>query len=262
MVPAAGVQTEPTTAAPAAPAEGTPEPRAVLPTVPAASPVAEPSVETAEPVPTAGGTDELFTESVNAMAGLTTYRYVTVFSFTGEVEGKPESGSVELSGAVAGPDRQQMMWKDLSTQEQFGIIQVGGEAWMLEGDAWQPVPPTVAEMISGAILALGPAMSWGELAVDVGPSATFVGEETVNGVPARHFTSSARDWAPDWEGTLEEATNDVWIADAGYPVRYRFRASGIDAEGYKGSFLWTMELSDVNGTITIEPPQVTAEPGE
>jgi hypothetical protein len=47
----------------------------------------------------------------------------------------------------------------------------------------------------------------------------------------------------------------VWIADAGYPVRYRFTASGVDEDGNHGSLLWTMELTDVNAPVSIDAPR-------
>ncbi len=260
--------TEPAAAPPAPgvssaePAESASAPRGVVSTAPVATPASEPAPQTAQSAQLAGAPDDLFAQSANALAALTSYRYVTVLSFTGEVEGKPESGSLEMRGAVAGSDRQQVMWKDLATEEEFGVIRIGEEAWMLEGGKWQSVPQMVADMISAAILALGPTMSWGDLAQGVAGSATYMGTETVNGIPTRHYSSSSKDWATEWKGTLEKASDDIWIAEAGYPVRYVFTAKGIDAEGYKGSMLWSMELSDVNQPVPIEAPQVTEEPAE
>ncbi|MDD5264933.1 MAG: hypothetical protein PHU43_08875 [Candidatus Bipolaricaulis sp.] len=232
----------------AQPAESADAPRGVVSAVPGATPASEPQA--------AGAANDLLAQSPNALEALTSYRYVTVLSFTGKLEGKLESGSIELRGAVAGPDREQVMWKDLATGEEFGVIRIGEEAWMLEGNEWQSVPKMVADMITAAILALGPAMSWGDLSQGVATSSTYMGTETVNGIPARHYSSSSKDWATtEWEGTLEAASNDFWIAEAGYPVRYVFTAKGVDTEGYKGSMLWSMELSDVNGPVTIEAPQ-------
>jgi hypothetical protein len=47
----------------------------------------------------------------------------------------------------------------------------------------------------------------------------------------------------------------VWIAEAGYPVRYRFTARGVDEDGNHRSLLWTMELMDVNVPVSIDAPQ-------
>ncbi len=205
--------------------------------------------------------DELFANSSSALAGLQSYRYTTTFSFVGTVNGEPDpdSGSIEMSGAVAGPDRQMATWKDLKSGEEFGILRVGEEAWMQDGETWTSVPTAVADLMTQAVLVFAPSASWEGLASDVGTSSTYVGTETVNGVSARHYASASSDWAKDWEGEVKDASGDVWIAEAGYPVRYRFSATGIDSEGYKGSILWTMELSDVNGSITIEAPQESGD---
>jgi hypothetical protein len=84
----------------------------------------------------------------------------------------------------------------------------------------------------------------------------------VNGISTQHYTSSYAGWSQYWNGDVEDAKGDVWMAAAGYPVRYRFEATGIDDEGYKGSVLWTMELTDVNGAVTIEAPEQAAPASE
>lgn len=203
--------------------------------------------------------DDLFAQSTSALAGLQSYRYTTVFSFTGGTDGKPESGSVEVHGAVAGPDRQQATWKDLETGEEFGMVRVGDQAWMLESGKWSPVPAMVADVVSQVVLVFAPSMSWDALAGGLGTASTYVGTETVSGIPTRHYTSTYQGWSQAWEGEVEDASGDVWIAEAGYPVRYRFAAKGTNEDGSKGSALWTMELSDVNGSVTIEAPQETGD---
>ena len=203
-----------------------------------------------------------FAQSANVLAELQSYRYVTVFSFTGEVDGEPESGSIEMRGAVAGPDRQMATWKDLESGQEFGIIRIGDEAWMQEGETWTSVPTMVADLMAQAVLVFAPSAGWAELAEGVGTTATYVGTETVNGIPARHYTSTYTDWMQAEDVHVEDASGDIWMAEAGYPVRYRFTAIGVDEEGYRGSALWTMELSDVNGAVTIDAPPVTEESAE
>jgi hypothetical protein len=252
----------PTSSTPAAPpaTEGETSPAmATVPSVPVA-PLVLPEGAEAGLEAAAAALDELFASSSDALAGLASYRYTTVFSFTGETDGKPESGSVEVHGAVAGPDRQQATWKNLETGEEFGVVRVGDQAWMLEGETWTPVPEMVADIMSQAILAFAPSMSWDALAEGMGTASTYVGTETVNGIPSRHYTSTYQGWSEAWEGEVDDASGDVWIAEAGYPVRYRFAATGTNADGSKGTALWAMELSDVNGSITIAAPQETADP--
>lgn len=197
----------------------------------------------------------VFAQSAAALAALQSYRYVTTFSFAGEDGGKPESGSVEVRGAVAAPDRQRMTWKDLETGEEFGLLRIGQRAWILDGAEWTAVPTLVADAASQAILVYVPAMSWGRFAEGMGTTSAFVGVEAVGGIPSRHYASTYRGWSEFWQGEITDDAADVWIAEAGYPIRYRFAASGTDEDGNHGSLLWTMELSDVNVPVSIDAPQ-------
>lgn len=198
--------------------------------------------------------EELFSQSASAFAGLESYRYRTVFSFTGEESGEAESGSIEVHCAVASADRQTLEWKDLESGEEFAIVRVEARAWMREGDEWAEVPEFVADAMSEGLLIYSPVMGWSLFAEELETTSTFVGEEVVNGIPTKHYTSSYASWPSHEESEVTHAEGDVWIAEAGYPVRYRFAAKVTDSEGESGSVLWTMELSDVNAPITIEAP--------
>jgi len=209
----------------------------------------EVTVDVAIPSP-----EGVFAQSAAALAALQSYRYVTTFSFTGEKGGKPESGSVEVRGAVAAPDRQRITWRDLETGDEFGLLRIGDRAWILDGAEWTAVPSLAADAASQAVLVYVPSMSWSQFAEGMGPASTYVGSEVVGGIPSRHYASTYRGWVEYWEGELTDASADVWIAEAGYPVRYRFAATGTDADGDRGSVLWTMELSDVNGPVSIDAP--------
>ncbi len=235
----------------------TPKPSAPAPTKPGASTAASvgpggASVSVDVIVPALEG---VFAQSAAALAALQSYRYTTTFSFVGEDGGKPESGSVEVRGAVAAPDRQRMTWRDLETGEEFGLLRIGERAWILDGAEWTSVPTLVADAASQAVLVYIPAMGWGHFAEGMAGTSTYVGVETENGVSARHYTSTYRGWAEFWGGEVTDAAADVWISDAGYPVRYRFAGSGIDKGGDRGSMLWTMDLTDVNAPVSIEAPQ-------
>ncbi len=241
------------------------------------TPIAEPAVQPMAPASTTPGVDVaasvgpggakvsvdvtvpapegVFAQSAAALAALQSYRYTTTFSFVGEDEGKPESGSVEVRGAVAAPDRQRMTWRDLETGEEFGLLRVGERAWILDGTEWTPVPTLAADAASQAVLVYIPAMSWGHFAEGMKATSTYVGSEVVNGISARHYTSTYLGWSEFWEGEVTDAAADVWIAEAGYPIRYRFAASGIDEDGNHGSLLWIMDLSDVNAPVSTEAPQ-------
>lgn len=195
-----------------------------------------------------------FSGASAALDDLSSYRFVTSFVFTGEEDGEIESGSIELTGAIMDADRKHFTWRDLGEEEEFQIIQLQDQAWLYQDGAWEAVPAMVAEAMSQAVLIFAPSVVWGGLFGTLESDASFVGRETLDGVPALHYTSTYHQWAGYWEGEILDASGDVWIAEAGYPLRYDFRATGIDEDGDRGSVAWTMQLSDVNASIVIEPP--------
>jgi hypothetical protein len=248
--------TSPPTSQPAAAPAGT----TVAPSEPAAPPAEPPLEEPAVPA-SAVGPETAAADPASAFHGaqvaldsLESYRYTTSFLFAGEEDGKPESGSIELSGEIAGPDRKRLVWQDLDEDASFEVIQVGDEAWIFEDGEWQEVPILVAEAMSQAALVYAPSVTWSGLFGELQPDATYVGSEVVNGVLADHFTATYRQWGSYWQGELIDAAGDVWIAEAGFPVKYHFSATGIDENGDRGTVTWTMDLTDVNAPITIEPP--------
>ena len=241
-----------------------PEPPADdAPAAPETPPVDEPTVEpepaAVAPVEVTPPPEDAFTGAQSALDQLTSYRYQTLFSFVGEDDGEVESGSIELIGIVAGPNHKHLIWRDLGEDEQFEVIQIENRAWIFDEEAWEEAPVLVAEAMSQAVLVYAPSVAWGGIFGELEPTATYVGEETVNGVLAHHYTSTYAAWGGYWPGSLEDATGDVWIAVDGYPVKYAFTATGVDEDGDHGTVTWQMDLSDVNAEITIEAPVVTED---
>jgi len=251
-------QTEETAPAEETPSaeEGTPAGEPTEPVDDAAEPATEPeSTREPETSPEAELPPEgAFSRAATALDELDSYRYSTLFAFVGEEAGEVEAGSIELTGIVAGPDRKHLIWHNLEEDEQFEVIRIGDKAWMLDDGAWEEVPIMVAEAMSDAVLIYAPSTAWGGVFGELGPTADYVGKETVNGVSAHHYTSTYEQWGSYWPGTLEHASGDVWIAEAGYPVKYDFSATGIDEDGNRGSITWRMDLTNVNADLTIEPP--------
>lgn len=195
-----------------------------------------------------------FSSAAVALEKLDSYRYTTLFLFVGEQDGEPESGSIELTGVVAGLDEKHLVWRNLDENDLFEVVQIGDEAWILADGEWEAVPLLAAEAMSQAALVYAPAVAWGGLFGELEPTATYVGLEVLNGIPSHHYTATYEQWGGYWEGELVGATGDVWIAEAGYPIKYDFSATGIHSDGDRGTVTWTMELSDVNAEITIEAP--------
>ncbi len=237
-----------------------PAPEAPADEVPATEPVTEePEPEAVSDIDdvTPLAPEGAFSGAAEALAELNSYRYSTLFTFVGEEDGEIEAGSIELMGIVAGPDEKHLIWMNLMDEERFEVIQLGDRAWVFSDDEWTEAPVMVAEAMSQAVLIYAPSIAWSGIFGELEPTATYVGRETVNGVSAHHYTSNYEQWGGYWPGELENASGDVWIAEAGYPVKYDFSATGIDEEGDRGTVTWRMDLADVNTEITIEPPTVT-----
>jgi len=92
------------------------------------------------------------------------------------------------------------------------------------------------------------------MAGELETGSNFVGKEVVNGVSTLHYSSDYAGWEERFEGDLHEASGEIWIAEEGFPVRSIFTASGIDEDGNQGSVEWRMDLTNVNQSISIEPP--------
>ena len=196
----------------------------------------------------------IFAGSAAALEALESYRFTTLFLFMGAEGGEVESGSIELSGEIMDADRKHFIWRNLDDGEYFEIIQLEDVAWVYDDGEWNSVPALVADAMSQAVLVFAPSVVWGGLFGSLEANSTYVGSETVDGMLAHHYTSTYQQWAGQWQVELLDATGDVWIAEAGYPIRYNFTATGVDEDGDRGAISWTMELIDVGENIVIEPP--------
>jgi hypothetical protein len=202
----------------------------------------------------------IFARATAALQALESYRFKTTFLFTGQEDGEIESGSIELSGEIAGEHSKHFVWKNLEDDEQFEVIQLEDDAWVYGDEEWRAVPALVADAMSQGILVFAPSVVWGGLFGGLESESTYVGPETVDGIPAHHYTSTYQQWAGIWEGELLDATGDVWIAEAGYPLRYDFSATAVDENGDQGTVTWSMVLTDAGADILIEPPTIVEVP--
>ena len=225
----------------------------VLP--PADEPTETPSAELEVEVELFTPREGLFAEAADALDALSSYRYTSAFLFVDEEDGEAESGSIDISGAIGGPDRQHLIWTNVEDGSRFELIRIADQAWIQDEGEWTAVPTLVADAMTQAVLIYAPAASWSGLYGALESTSTYVGREEVNGIPATHYTSTYEEWANAWSGEVLNASADVWIADAGYPVKYRFQATGVDEDGDRGSVSWIMELYDVGEAIDITAPQ-------
>lgn len=82
------------------------------------------------------------------------------------------------------------------------------------------------------------------------PEMTEVGEETVNGIPSKHYRAEGVS-----NGELNNATVDVWIAsDGDYLTRMQITDEGY-FEGFgTGAMMMSYEILSANQGVTITPP--------
>ena len=222
------------------------------PSVPAPTPSAPTPV--AQATPTEAPSEEVFAGSSEALRGLESYRYLSLFRFETEEKAEITAGSIEIEGAYVAPDREHDTWTDLSSGEGVEAIRIGDKAWLKVDAEWMEIPAEYAESMMQGVLIFGPVHSWDTLYMGLPGTSNLVGEEVVNGIPCLHYASSYRGWGVLFGGSIVEAEGDVWIAVEGFPVKCIFTATGTDPEGNRGFVAWSMELTDVNQPISIEPP--------
>lgn len=196
----------------------------------------------------------LLSRSTGALAALESYRYTTRVEYEGTDGDEIDAGSIEIIGEYASPDREHVTWTDLATGEGFEIIRIGDTAWMHEDEEWMEVPQMAVESIMQVVFLFAPVYAWEGMAGELETGSNFVGKEVVNGVSTLHYSSDYAGWEARFEGDLQEARGEIWIAEEGFPVRTIFTASSIDEDGNPGSVEWRMDLTNVNQSISIEPP--------
>ncbi len=149
-------------------------------------------------------------------------------------------------------------------------IRVGDQIWMQSGGVWVASsggPETTLDMwLSGIWDPIGEGSAWQR-----------VGEETVAGLPARHYHQELPPgvWA---QGAVEAlqgtelaaqytlqvngpATIDLWVAEH-LPLRYEFRAPVLITDNagtqHPGVIGWRYEVEALNAPVDIQPPAEAA----
>ena len=237
--PAAQPETTATVTQPA-----TPEAPAVQPEV------STPSTSDADTDPSA-----TFSKSIQALQSLTSYRYTTTMKYEGTGDDSTDdSGTLEIHGEFSAPDSYRITINDSANDKRSEFIKIGDSLWMNDEGKWTKVPDMAAPAISQSIFNFGLAFVWGSLAEGLETGANYVGKERVNGTKALHYSSTNSDWEKGMDVEFQDAHGDVWIAEAGYPVKFVFTASGTDEDGNYGSMEWKSNVTDVNSNVTISAP--------
>ena len=139
------------------------------------------------------------------------------------------------------------------------IILIGDKAWMKAGDMWMEMSSDQAPDFTDSL----------NITPDMGGVKELVGEETINGIRCKHYTIDEEGFtmADPTEGSVTmHIQGEVWIADQpGLPpiiVREQMQMKGSfipvpgassSADG--GTTYFEREITDINTSIIIEPPQ-------
>lgn len=215
-----------------------------------------------------------------AESALDSYRYEVTIELSGIPLGgtilpqASEDLTVEVSGAVVAPDRQQTRLRvDLGVQAlDIETITIGDRLWSRNaGGEWQEAGSPLLAIVAGELDLVsnpgrlfafdgseGPALADLQQRIDAGT----LPRELVNGVDALRLDLTGGDFAGLFAATSllpsdasETAEVTLWIAvDGGYPVRLLVEASGGDGDE-EARVRIDVNLIDVNsGAISIEPP--------
>jgi hypothetical protein len=184
---------------------------------------------------------------------------------TGELGSLGSSASnvaLEVSGAFIKPDKAQTSIKVAGFSTSTVII--GNQQWTtFAGQTQGPLPATQSDVNDANFL----TGFWeGESLANNLKEFKCGGKENVNGVSAQKCTADkatleriAKDQPDFLEGinasSLGNANIDIWLADAGYPVRMRMDVSGKDTSNKDFSFKVEMDVTEINGGFKIEAPK-------
>ncbi len=196
----------------------------------------------------------IFEQAEQALDDLGSYRYQATVFFRGTLYDEFNEGEFEVEGEISEGERSKVAWVDQLANQRFEVIQIADQAWVLREGTWQNVPEAEAEDMMGLVAFYAPTYTWEAMVDDfLEEEATYVGTATVNGVPARHYSS---DVSLSEDGETLDSEGDVWIAvDGGYPVKYEFDAEIRDASGGRATMRMSTEIRDANAPISIEAPR-------
>jgi len=230
--------------------------------------------ETSEPVAEEPADDAEPPESVEfdpqALEGLDSYRYTMIIR-TELADGTVEEMTMEMAATREPAAQHIVLMGAVAEGERMEIIQIENQQWIQFGEEWMQTEVADTDTFDFEEDLPVSVEDLNEEALD---DAKFVGKETVNGLPTRHYTLGANVLEAEilgWESmveNVEDATMDVWIADKAdlpaFAARMLVEVTGTAPEGDTDAvvkFNMSLNLTDVNADFTIEPPEAAASGG-
>ena len=206
-----------------------------------------------------------------ALEGLDSYRYNMIIR-TEMADGTVEEMVMEMA-ATRDPAAQHVIISGaIAEGEQMQMIQIGNQQWVQFGENWIQTQLEEADTFDFSQEDL--PFSVEDINDEALDEAKYVGKETVNGLPTRHYTLDTSFLEAEmlgWESmveNLEEASMDVWIVDKSdlpaFAARTIIEAKGTASEEQAEAVVslhMSMDVTDVNADFTIEPPESAASGG-
>ncbi len=220
------------------------------------------SVTSADVVATEPSEADLSLDSISGkLTGLKSYKTKLDMRFSGkDAQGLAVNNSWIMEEAfIVDPAAQHVKWTSSeATGDQtptvtgYEMITIGQTTYSITQDA----SGTSTCMAISSADATPPTSSlsadmWGSVS-----DARYVGTDTVNGVRTKHYV-----WK---EGSLTafgfgSGKGETWVAiDGGYVVKQTVEATGkglwLAAADQEGTTTWAYDVTDANGSFTIDPP--------
>ncbi len=222
------------------------------------------SEPTQGPGESGGGTgSDAFGAATTALDGLDSYAFHVEITSSSTTDGVVSTDHQVLSGVVVNsPDKassleQSDLDADGNATSVTGIIVIGAQAWLSEGDGtWTEVPGAMAEGFVQSMAAYRPEQMFSLYFAGIGGDFGAVGSESKNGIDCTHYQGDEAVGAllGTIAGVQGQWSSDVWIAnDGGFLVHSEAGAQGA-AGTDSGSFQIIVDITDPNNAGPIEPP--------
>lgn len=226
------------------PAGASGEPTAVLGQE-SAAPTAE------QPAPPTGGPGSFNLEDTSTgLDTLASYRQSVTLAFDGTVAGQETHSKTVVRRAVTTDPASQVTWVEIDGAPAQMHAVLGEVAYRQTGEdglcsALNALPAETAE----------PQQAFSPQTLPTLVGAEDAGEETVNGIAAKHYTFDERALGLT-DGA--KAVGEVWVAaEGGYIVKYTLRLEGAADQlgpGVEGVQTWEYQLSDPNALTAPDLP--------
>jgi hypothetical protein len=240
---------------------------------PAATSAASGGGATSANTPVTSATSTASGATTAGFSDLNSYKYTLKLSGNGGPVGditdglsslgvNDDNATLEVNGSFIKPDKAQTSIKVAGFETSTTVI--GNQQWnTFAGQTQGPLAATASDLADANFL-LG-FWEGGDISENV-KDFKCGGKENVNGVSAQKCSADkatldkvAQD-SPDFlssinASSLSNAQIDIWLADAGYPVRMRMDVSGKDTANKDFNFKVEMDVTDINGNFQISAPK-------